>query len=326
MAIVDDLEFRMVVNHGHFFKLVLERRKERVAFNGSLDDREIQVRAPGKSLGVYLSAAADKNVTRKFRRIELVERVENQNVGGPFLVQKREPQLIFLLDLVADVGATTPLLVLAEDFRVPSDHLPRMMREDQVGPVRQRFAQTFKRLSPHDDDISQGLFLEPLEVLRQMPRDLAGRADHTVQGHGGDGFEIFHGAQSSRAEEWRSGKQSNEWRILVRHANFSSENELGQQRGHPLTGGRRFVNDHASARVIVGEFIPVDRNLDRRGLAFEEKFALDRIVSRIDSQVQHTSVRRNEVLESSFNQGRAGGILFLSQPFSGLFKRPLHGK
>jgi hypothetical protein len=39
---------------------------------------------------------------------------------------------------------------------------------------------------------------EPLEILRQMPRDFAARANHAVQRHCGDGFEVFHvGVQAS---------------------------------------------------------------------------------------------------------------------------------
>jgi predicted RNA-binding protein with RPS1 domain len=35
-------------------------------------------------------------------------------------------------------------------------------------------------------------FFEPLEILRQMPRDFAVRANHAVQRHRGNGFEVFH--------------------------------------------------------------------------------------------------------------------------------------
>ena len=68
----------------------------------------------------------------------------------------------------------------------------RMPRENHVLAVRQRLAEALKRLAPHHDDVAHRHFLEPLEILRQMPRDFAARANHAVQRHRGDGFEVFH--------------------------------------------------------------------------------------------------------------------------------------
>jgi len=36
------------------------------------------------------------------------------------------------------------------------------------------------------------IFFEPLEILRQVPRDFVPRTDNAVQRHRGDGFEMFH--------------------------------------------------------------------------------------------------------------------------------------
>ena len=62
--------------------------------------------------------------------------------------------------------------------------------------VGQRFANGFKRLSSHDDDVSRGHFFEPLEILRQMPRNFVPVSDHAIFAHRGYGFEIHVGVQA----------------------------------------------------------------------------------------------------------------------------------
>ena len=88
--------------------------------------------------------------------------------------------------------AAAPLVILAKNFRMIFDEPLRMVRQDEVLPVRQRLPQTLEGLAAHDDDVARGRLLEPFEILRQMPRDFAARANHVVQRHRGDGFEVFH--------------------------------------------------------------------------------------------------------------------------------------
>jgi len=91
-----------------------------------------------------------------------------------------------------EITAAAPLVILPENFRMTFDEPLRMPRQDQILPVGQRLAQAFKRLASHDDDVAHRRFFEPLEILRQMPRDFAARANHAVQRHCNNGLEVFH--------------------------------------------------------------------------------------------------------------------------------------
>jgi len=83
-------------------------------------------------------------------------------------------------------------MILPENFRVLFYQPPWMPCKNYVFTIRQRFAKTLKCLATHQNDFPDGLLLEPPETLRQMPRDFVARANHAVQRHRGDGFEMFH--------------------------------------------------------------------------------------------------------------------------------------
>lgn len=91
------------------------------------------------------------------------------------------------------IFSAAPFVILPENFRMLLDEPLRMPRQHEVFAVGQRPAEAFKRLAPHYDHVAHGRLLEPLEILRQMPRDFAARANHTVQRHRSNGFEMFHG-------------------------------------------------------------------------------------------------------------------------------------
>jgi hypothetical protein len=68
-----------------------------------------------------------------------------------------------------------------------------MSGEHKVETIRKRLAQTFKCFPSHHDNVSSSHFSEPLEILRQMPRNLVPVPDDAVLAHRGDGFEVFQG-------------------------------------------------------------------------------------------------------------------------------------
>src|SRR6266566_7339690 len=60
--------------------------------------------------------------------------------------------------------------------------------------VRERFADGIEGLAAHHNDVAGGHPLEPLEVVRQTPRDSVAGADYPIERHGGDGFAAVHTA------------------------------------------------------------------------------------------------------------------------------------
>jgi hypothetical protein len=52
--------------------------------------------------------------------------------------------------------------------------------QDQRDASRQWFADGLESLAAHDEDVAGGDSLEPLEILRQMPRNLPLPSDHAV--------------------------------------------------------------------------------------------------------------------------------------------------
>ena len=49
----------------------------------------------------------------------------------------------------------------------------RIGRNDDVGAIWKRFADRFKRFAPHDDRVPQGEPFKALEVVGDMPKELA---------------------------------------------------------------------------------------------------------------------------------------------------------
>lgn len=139
----------------HFFncgELVFEGREESVAFDGALDEGEVDIGAKGQGLGVDLGAATDEDVAGLGVGMQL-GKVRNG-----------------LDTRVGEAGA----------------------RKDDGRAIGKRLANGLEGFAAHDDDVAGGHLLEPLEVLRQVPGDFVALADDAVEGHGGDGFELLH--------------------------------------------------------------------------------------------------------------------------------------
>ena len=185
---MQNLELRLVTDFFGQLEFIFKRREKCVPFHFAFDDRQVKVGAAGQRLLVNLRAAADEDVVREFRRVELVHRVENQNFRLFLFAQLGEMELIRALE----IAPAAPLVVLPENLRMAFDEPLRMPRQHHVLAVLQRLAEALERLAPHHDHVAHRHFLEPLEILRQMPRDFAARANHAVQRHRGDGFEMFH--------------------------------------------------------------------------------------------------------------------------------------
>jgi hypothetical protein len=91
-----------------------------------------------------------------------------------------------------EILAAAPFVILAEDFRVRFDEPLRVARQHQIFAIGQGAAQAFKRLAAHHNDVAHRHFLEPFEILRQMPRNPVFRANNPVQRHRRNGFVVFH--------------------------------------------------------------------------------------------------------------------------------------
>src|ERR1035437_8666051 len=152
MVIVQNLELRRVADFFNQLETLFKRWKESVALDLAFDERQIQIRTQRQRLRVNLRAAANENLTVARQRLQFLKTANRFHTG------KLE-------------------LRTAQDNRFA---------------IRQRLADGLKRFTPHDDDVAGGRLLEPLEILRQMPRDFVPRANHAVQRHGGDGVEGFH--------------------------------------------------------------------------------------------------------------------------------------
>src|SRR5487761_2278796 len=94
MPVMQDLELRLVPDGFHQFKLVFKRREKSVAaLHLALDEREIKVGTARQRLRINLRAAADEDVVREFRRVELVQRLEDENFRLHLFAQLREVKL-----------------------------------------------------------------------------------------------------------------------------------------------------------------------------------------------------------------------------------------
>ena len=184
---MQNLELGFVAKLLDQFKLFLERWKERITFHLAFDERQEKVGTARQSLLVDLRTAADEDVIREFRRIQFFKRIENQHFRLQLFTELGKTELVGALEIFS----STPFVVLPENLRMTFDEPLRMPRQDHVLAVRQRLAEALKRLAPHHDDVAHRHFLEPLEILRQVPRDFAARANHAVQRHCSDGFEMF---------------------------------------------------------------------------------------------------------------------------------------
>ncbi len=70
------------------------------------------------------------------------------------------------------------------------------MGDHKIPPVRQRAAERLVGLPAHQHGLSGGHFFEPLEVLRDMPREFPIFPDDPVEGHGcyrAQGHGTLHG-------------------------------------------------------------------------------------------------------------------------------------
>ena len=173
---MQNFEFEHVPNLLDELEFIFKRRKKSVARDIAVYEGQIKVGTSRQCLLVDLRAAADINIVWKFRGIELVERIENENFGLSFFAEFGKMKLIRTFE----VFAAAPFVILAENFRMVPDQALGMPREDKVRAAWQRVAEAFKRFSSHDDDVPDGHLLEPPEILRQMPRDLSVRANHAV--------------------------------------------------------------------------------------------------------------------------------------------------
>jgi hypothetical protein len=192
MLVVHDFKFGRVPDFFHGSKLVFKLWKKGVApLDVAFHECQVKVRAARQGVLVYLRAAAHKNVVGEFPGIQPVERIGNENLSLDLFAQFRKMKLVGALEEVAAGFATAPFLELTKDFRVLLDELAGMAREHEVFAAGQGVADAFKRLSPHHDDVAHGHFLEPLKIVRQIPRDFPLRPNHAVLRHRSDGFEVF---------------------------------------------------------------------------------------------------------------------------------------
>ena len=154
IAIVKDFEFGAVPKFLDQYEVVLKRRKECVAFDDPLDQREIQIRTKRQRFLIKARAAANKN------------------------------------DRPVWIRAVCSKLAKAGNGPNARDR-GRRTGQNHGGPVGQGLANGFESLSPHDDHLAGGHLFEPAKILGQVPRNFISRANHSIEGHGGDGLEWF---------------------------------------------------------------------------------------------------------------------------------------
>ena len=85
--IMKDFEFRRVADFPGQIEQMLERRKERVALYFAFDQREVKVGAAWQQLPVDFRAAADEDVVGEFGRVQLLQRIENENLRAAVSAQ-----------------------------------------------------------------------------------------------------------------------------------------------------------------------------------------------------------------------------------------------
>src|SRR5581483_6983230 len=154
-------------------KAIFETREKHVTGNHTLDEREVQIRTQQQGLLVNLRAATNKDVAGFAGWVELGQPGDNAHAW------------------ILEIGTA----------------------QNDGFAVGQRPADGLKGLASHYDYLSRRHFLEPLEIFRQMPGNSAALTDHTVLGHGGNGFEVFHYADNGARNESRAQMQS---RFLIR--------------------------------------------------------------------------------------------------------------
>ena len=158
-----------------------------------LHTRQIKIRTARQGLLINLCAATNENVCRKVLRVQLIERVENEDVVCGIPIDFRKVQLVGAFQMTAP----TPFMVFAEHFRMSVNQVLRMARENQALAIRQRLANRFKRLAAHHHDVAAGHLFEPLEVFGQVPRDFVPVSDDAIFAHRRDGFEVFHAQRTA---------------------------------------------------------------------------------------------------------------------------------
>jgi len=183
---MEDFELGAVENYLDRLEPIFKRGKERVAFELTFDQSKIKVGAERQSLFVNLSASADKIVQWRIHRAKFQKVLYNAQVGGVHAANLGELELVW--GRGCRLASGNPRL--GKYIREPPLQNPRPPTQHNVDAIGQWFSQTLEGFSPDDDDMAGGHFLEPLEILRQMPRDFTTGSDYAVERHGGDGFEV----------------------------------------------------------------------------------------------------------------------------------------
>src|SRR5713226_651228 len=152
ISVVGDAELRAVLDLSDGFKLVFKRGKERIPFHRPLHEGQVEIGTKRQRLLINLRAAADENLTRLDRGIDLAQIRHGPQTG----------------------------------------ELKLSAAQDDRGAIGQRLAQGFEGFAAHDDDLTGRQLFEPLKILRQAPGDFVAAANHAIERHGREGFEMFH--------------------------------------------------------------------------------------------------------------------------------------
>src|SRR5260221_488539 len=152
VPIAGDLKLGGIQDFLDEVELVFELREKNIPFHDSFNQREIKVGTKGEGLLINLRAAADEHFPWLIRHINLSQ---VGNGSHPWILELRPAQ-------------------------------------NNGRAIRQRFADRFKGLAAQDNHMPGGHLFEPLEILREMPRDSAALTDHPIERHRSDGFKLFH--------------------------------------------------------------------------------------------------------------------------------------
>src|SRR5262249_9125591 len=76
--------------------------------------------------------------------------------------------------------------------------IERIAGDDNIRAIGKRPAQRLVGLAPHDDRLADGFFLKLLEIARNLPRQIAVLAHHSVFGNGDDEGDFRSGAHFLR--------------------------------------------------------------------------------------------------------------------------------
>lgn len=138
---------------------------------------------------IDFGAAGDEKFQRGAGGVQFQEVFDEAQVDGGDLADFGQFKLV---GAVGELHFTAANPGLAKAFGEFLLQFSGVAAEDDVDAAGQGFAEAFKGFSSHDDDVAQGLLFEPLEIRGQMPGDFVSGADHPVEGHRGDGLEVFH--------------------------------------------------------------------------------------------------------------------------------------